>query len=179
MSSMSRQGAWSFGRAEGSRVREIERITNQALKMFSGGAWHGPSVMEVLADVDATVASSHPIPGAHSIWELVLHLVATQAVLLRRVRGETAGLKTEEFWPAVPPASESAWAETVARLGQQEAELRQAIAAFPEERLEERLMAEGSSAYNNFHGHVQHNAYHAGQISLLKKAHRAAQGRAE
>jgi hypothetical protein len=51
-----------------------------------------------------------------------------------------------------------------------QAELRQAISVFPEERLDALLTAEGSSAYNNFHGHVQHNAYHAGQISLLKKA---------
>jgi uncharacterized damage-inducible protein DinB len=151
-------------------MREVERITDQALKMFNGGAWHGPSVVEVLTDVDASLAASHPIPGAHSIWELVLHLVATQAILLRRIRGETAGLHSEDFWPAVPTVSAPAWAETLKRLKQQEAELRQAISAFPEERLQARLTAEGSSAYNNFHGHVQHNAYHAGQISLLKKA---------
>jgi uncharacterized damage-inducible protein DinB len=154
-------------------MREVERITDQAQKMFSGGAWHGPSIVEVLAGVDARLAAAHPIPGAHSIQELVLHLIATQAILLRRIRGETAGLKDEDFWPAVPAASESAWAQTVARLEQQEAELRQAISEFPEERLDARLTAEGSSAYNNFHGHVQHNAYHAGQISLLKKAGRA------
>jgi uncharacterized damage-inducible protein DinB len=154
-------------------VREIERIIDQAQKMFDGGAWHGPSVLEVLADVDANVAASHPIPGTHSIWELTLHLIATQAVLLRRLRGESAGLDPKDFWPAVPPATESAWAETVERLKKQEAELRQAIRAFPDERLDDRLTAEGTSAYNNFHGHVQHNAYHAGQISLLKKARRA------
>jgi hypothetical protein len=39
--------------------------------------------------------------------------------------------------------------------------------------LDDRLTAEGSSAYNSFHGCVQHNAYHAGQITMLKKAHRA------
>jgi uncharacterized damage-inducible protein DinB len=160
------------GGREGTAVREIELITDQALKMFVAGAWHGPSVLEVLADVDAEVAASHPIVGAHSIWELVLHLIGTQAVLLRRIRGETAGLNSDDFWPPAPAPSESAWAETVERLKQQEAELRQAIGAFPEERLDARLTAEGSSAYNNFHGHVQHNAYHAGQINLLKKARR-------
>jgi uncharacterized damage-inducible protein DinB len=157
-------------------MHEAERIADQARKMFHGGAWHGPSVLEVLADVDADEAASHPIAGAHSIWELVLHLVATQAVLLRRMDGEKAGLNCEEFWPAVPPVSASAWTETVERLEQQEAELRQKIATFPEERLEARLTAEGSSAYNNFHGYVQHNAYHAGQINLLKRARRAGQG---
>jgi uncharacterized damage-inducible protein DinB len=138
--------------------------------MFHGNAWHGPSVLEVLSGVDATTAAAHPIPGAHSIWELVLHLTATQEVILRRIRGESAGLKDEEFWPAVPAVSAPAWTETVERLKGQEAELQKAISAFPEERLDARLTAEGTSAYNNFHGHVQHNAYHAGQIALLKKA---------
>jgi uncharacterized damage-inducible protein DinB len=141
--------------------------------MFNGGAWHGPSVLDMLADVDAGTAAAYPIPGAHSIWELVLHLIATQAILLRRLRGETAGLKDEEFWLAVPPASEPAWKETVERLKRQEAELRQAISTYPEERLDARLTAEGSTAYNSFHGHVQHNAYHAGQIGLLKKCIRS------
>jgi uncharacterized damage-inducible protein DinB len=153
-------------------MHEIERITDQSRKMFTSDAWHGPSVQEVLAGVDFTQAAAHPIPGAHSIWELVLHLSATQAVLLRRIRGESAGLREEEFWPPVPPTSEAAWAETVERLTRQETELRQAIASFPEERLDARLTKEGTSAYNNFHGHVQHNAYHAGQIALLKKAYR-------
>jgi hypothetical protein len=56
-------------------------------------------------------------------------------------------------------------------LTHQEHELRDAVAAFPEDRLDEKLMASGtSSAYANFHGHIQHNLYHAGQIALLKKA---------
>src|SRR5262249_51449906 len=151
---------------------EVARIGDQARKMFDGGAWHGPSVLEVLSGVDADAAASHPIAGAHSIWELVLHLAAVQDVLLRRIPGRAAGLNDRDFRSAVPPVSESAWAETVGRLKRKETELRQAIAAFPEERLGQPLTPGGSPAYDNFHGHVQHNAYHAGQIALLKKARR-------
>jgi uncharacterized damage-inducible protein DinB len=150
-------------------MSEAKRIADQALKMFVGGAWHGPSVLEVLANVDSVMAASYPIPGAHSIWELVLHLIATQDALLHRIRGEQAGLKTEDFWLPVPAISEAAWIETIERLKQQEATLREAIGNFHDERLDTILVAGGSSAYNNFHGHIQHNAYHAGQITLLKK----------
>jgi uncharacterized damage-inducible protein DinB len=150
-------------------MTESARIADQAQKMFAGEAWHGPSVLEVLADVDAKAASAHPIPGAHSIWELVLHLTATQDILLRRIRGERVGLQTEEFWPAVPPPSEAAWAAAIEQLTLQDAQLRQGISAFPEEQLHAPIMAGWSSAYDNFHGHVQHSAYHAGQIALLKK----------
>lgn len=153
-------------------MNESQRIAEQARKMFAGDAWHGPAVLEVLADVDAELAALHPIAGAHSIWEFVQHLVATQAILLRRIGGESAGLDAAAFWPPVATISAAAWAETLETLNQQAAALRQAIAAFPEDRLDQRLTAEGSSAYNNFHGYVQHNAYHAGQIALLKKAGR-------
>jgi uncharacterized damage-inducible protein DinB len=153
-------------------MNEAARIANQALKMFEGGAWHGPSVLEVLANVSAEIAAAYPIPGAHSIWELVLHLIATQDALLHRIRGEQAGLKTEDFWLPVPAISDAAWAQTVERLKQQELKLREGIANFPDERLDSVLVAGGSSAYNNLHGHIQHNAYHAGQITLLVKAQR-------
>jgi hypothetical protein len=46
------------------------------------------------------------------------------------------------------------------------------VAAFSEEKLDQKLMPSGTStAYMTFHGHVQHNTYHAGQIALLKKAY--------
>jgi uncharacterized damage-inducible protein DinB len=153
-------------------MSEAKRIADQALKMFETGAWHGPSVLEVLSNVNAEMAAAYPIPGAHSIWELVLHLIATQDALLHRIRGEQKGLKREDFWLPVPIASEAAWTETLDRLKQQELSLREVVASFPNERLDSVLVPGGSSAYNNFHGHIQHNAYHAGQITLLVKAQR-------
>jgi uncharacterized damage-inducible protein DinB len=162
---------WRYFRQTGIQtMSESKRIAEQARLMFEGEAWHGPAVSEVLQGVDARQASSHPIAGAHSIWELVLHLSATQSILLRRLRGQSAGLNQEEFWPAVEQTTDAAWTEAVERLKKQERELEQAIRVFPDAQLDARLTTEGTSAYNNFHGHIQHNAYHAGQISLLKKA---------
>jgi uncharacterized damage-inducible protein DinB len=151
-------------------MSEAKRIADQAFKMFEGGAWHGPSVLEVLVNVDARMAAAYPIPGAHSIWELVLHLIATQDAILHRIRGEQKGLKTEDYWLPVPSVSETNWHATIDRLKQQEVMLQEAIGTFPDERLDSLLVEGGSSAYNNFHGHIQHNAYHAGQITLLLKA---------
>ena len=37
-------------------------------------AWHGPSLLELLEDVDAATAAAKPIPNVHSIWELLLHV---------------------------------------------------------------------------------------------------------
>jgi hypothetical protein len=56
---------------------ELERLEAQLKRSFEGEAWHGPSVLEALKDVTPQMAGVHHISGAHSIWELVLHLSGT------------------------------------------------------------------------------------------------------
>jgi uncharacterized damage-inducible protein DinB len=149
----------------------IERIVGQLHASFHGEAWHGPSVMEVLKDVGATTAAARPIAGAHSIWVLAQHLAATQSIMLRRIRGEEAGLHDSDFWEHMPAPTSDNWRALLDRLTRQETELEAAIAAFPESRLDDRLMkSRDTTAYTSFHGIAQHHTYHAGQIALLKKA---------
>lgn len=149
----------------------IERIVKQLRASFEGKAWHGPSLMELLKDVDASTAASRPIPGAHSIWALGLHLATTQGIMLRRIRGEEAGLNDTEFWEHMPAPTSDKWRALLERLTRQETELEAAIAAFPVDRLDEPLIkGKRTSAYESFHGMIQHNTYHAGQIALLVKA---------
>ena len=42
------------------------------------------------------------------------------------------------------------------------------IEGFADSALEQSFVEGGSSAYNTFHGYIQHAYYHAGQISILK-----------
>src|SRR5439155_19779210 len=150
---------------------EIERLETQLRRMLEGEAWHGPSVLEALQDVTAELAYSHPVAGAHSIWEIVLHLAGTYRLVLRRIQGHDQPLTSEEDWPAVPPPTASNWQEAIGSLRQLNEELRQAVRSFNPERLDKPLVATpGSAAYTQFIGMTQHDAYHAGQIVVLKKA---------
>ncbi|MDH3217138.1 MAG: DinB family protein [Candidatus Krumholzibacteria bacterium] len=151
-------------------MSETERICGQMQSAFSGGAWHGPALLELLAGVGVSQAAARPIPGGHTIWEIVLHLAATQMLLLRRLDGDATGLTPEEDWRPMPGATEENWQSTLQTLNEREEELRHAVLGYAEERLTAPLIEGGSSSYNNFHGHVQHTLYHSGQISLLKKA---------
>src|SRR2546423_415051 len=116
-------------------MREVDRIVEQMRLAFEGGAWHGPAVLEVLKGVDARMAASPSIAGAHTIWELVLHLSATQDILLRRIRGQEAGLSDDDFWEPVPKTTDENWQATLDQLVRRERELRAAVAAFPEDKL--------------------------------------------
>jgi uncharacterized damage-inducible protein DinB len=148
---------------------ELTRIEEQVRRTFEGEAWHGPAVLEILAGVSVEAAAAHPIPGAHSIWEIVLHLAATYRLVLQRIQGHSGSLSAEQDWPAVATPEAERWHEAVEELRRLNREVRLAILAFAGDRLDQMLAAGHSSAYLHFAGLSQHDAYHAGQISLLAK----------
>ena len=146
------------------------RLEDQLRRALEGEAWHGPSVLESLAGLSAAQAASHPIAGAHSVWELVLHIASDYDLLLRRLAGDGRQLSAAEDWPACPASTEQNWQQTVQELRALNKKLRQAVRDFPNERLDDPLVPGAPhSAYTQFIGVTQHNLYHAGQIALLKR----------
>ncbi len=151
---------------------ETARILDQLHRAYEGPAWHGPALREVLAGVTCQTAAQRPIPGAHTIWELVLHLTVWISVPTRRLTGaEIATLPPNEDWPAAPEPTESGWREALDRLAQAQRNLESEVGKLTDDRLREKVLGDiPYSIYTMLHGVVQHNLYHAGQIALLKKS---------
>lgn len=126
-----------------------------------------PSLKELLSDIGEDRARRRPIEGAHTIWELVLHIAAWMRIARERFSATaTRDHTAEENWP---PTTGSL-SDALATLNRERAEFEQAILAFPPERLNDTAPApEPQTFYILLHGVVQHIAYHAGQIALLKK----------
>jgi uncharacterized damage-inducible protein DinB len=154
-------------------MAETARLANQIHRAFAGDAWHGDSVRELLKGIDAETAAAHPIKGAHSIWELVLHIAAWDGAVRKRAGGAAVELRDEENFPPVQDKSEAAWRKAIEHLNRTHEELVKAVAAFPDSRLDEQVPGKSEGYHNFFYmfsGIVQHELYHAGQIALLKKA---------
>lgn len=151
---------------------ETARILDQLHRAYEGPAWHGPALRETLSGVTWQTAAQRPIAGAHTIWELVLHLTVWMSVPTRRIQGvEMPTLPADQDWPAAPAPSESAWSEALDRLAQAQRSLEDEVRKLTDDRLREKVLGEVPySIYTMLHGVVQHNLYHAGQIALLKKA---------
>jgi uncharacterized damage-inducible protein DinB len=150
-------------------MEEVNRIDDQLKRAFEGHAWHGPSVLEVLADITAERAAAKPLLGAHSIWEIVLHATAWHVGVRRRLEGEHVELSPEEDWPPVTDTSDTAWRQALAALEQTHTELRSTASRLADSRLPEKVAGKDHSVYVMLHGLIQHNLYHAGQMALLKK----------
>jgi uncharacterized damage-inducible protein DinB len=153
-------------------MSEAARIADQLRRAFDGEAWHGDSLFEILAGVTAAQAAARPIKGAHSIWELVLHIAAWDAAVLRRFDGVAVELSDVENFPPVTDVSDAAWKGALARVKSGHEKLIQAVAAMPDSRLAEMVPGKEGAHYTFYymlHGLAQHELYHAGQIALLKK----------
>lgn len=147
-------------------MTEIERVRDQLERAFAGDAWHGPSLSELLHDVDAESASAHPIEGAHSIQELVLHIIAWQNEARKRLSGGGHDLPPEEDWPQGP----GAWIALKESLAVAHQELMTAIGELDDSDLDRAVMGTGGTVYHLLHGVIQHNLYHGGQIAILRRA---------
>jgi uncharacterized damage-inducible protein DinB len=154
-------------------MSETARLADQIRRAFDGDAWHGDSILEILQAVNAAVAAAHPIKNAHSIWELLLHIGAWDGAVLTRIGGTAIQLVGDQNFPPVKDTGEAAWHTAIEQAKNIHNELVQAVAAFPDSRLQEQVPGKTQSYYNFFYmfsGIVQHELYHAGQIALLRKA---------
>ena len=53
-------------------MSDIPFLREQLRKGYSDDPWHGPATEDLLQGVTASQAAAHPVPGAHSLWEIVL-----------------------------------------------------------------------------------------------------------
>lgn len=150
------------------------RILEQLRRTYDGDAWYGASFRALLADVDAATAAARPIPTAHTIWELVRHVTVWLDAVRRRLAGEHVEYAHDADWPAMPATpSRDAWLGTLDLLEQAQRALEHALERMPAAALHDPVPGRHYTAAVMLHGVVQHAAYHAGQIALVRKAAQA------
>lgn len=127
--------------------------------------------MEALEGVTAERAAAKPLPGGHSIWEILLHTGYWIGAVQQRLLGRevNSAPPPEENFPSPPEASEAAWAIAKERVLARHHALVKMPEEMPEERLWDSVPGKNRNFYFELMGLPQHNAYHAGQICLLKK----------
>ncbi len=150
----------------------LRTLLGQAIE---GDPWHGPPLARLLRGLLPDQAAGHPIAGAHSIWELVLHIAAWHREVARRMGGSLPALPAEGDWPAVHEISHAAWERALEDLRRSRIELDAAIAGAGDlarsvGSVREPSLGTGVTVRDTLLGVVQHDAYHAGQIAILRHA---------
>lgn len=151
-------------------MTQVARIQDQIRRAFNGNAWHGTPLRGLFKDLTARQVSARPIRGAHTIWELVLHVSTWREVVTRRILGEPyRELSAAEDWKPMPRATPAAWKRTLADLDRSQKLLLAAAGTLTDRRLTRTVSGATYDFYVMLHGLVQHDLYHAGQIAQVRK----------
>jgi len=151
-------------------MSEIDRILAHYDEVLSGPAWHGDPMWQILDGISARTAASRPLPGAHTIWEVVTHMIFWEEVATERLAGRRAGLLDERNFPPMPEPTEEHWVATLEQLRSSNGRFREALRRLDPTRLDDLSAAGKRTFYDEAHGLTEHHIYHLGQIALLKKA---------
>jgi hypothetical protein len=125
-----------------------------------------------LRGVTSAQARWRPAPGRHTIWELALHAAYWKYAVRRRLLGADIPSfpRTPANWPAMPtPAGARAWANDRELLRVEHQLLLETVEDFPAGKLGRRSGRKRWSYGDLIIGILMHDAYHAGQIQLMKR----------
>ena len=156
---------------------ELDRILDQLQRAFDGDAWYGSSLAAALEGVTARQAAQRPIAAGHTIAEIVRHVTSWTREISRRLRSGIARDPEDGDWPEAVVTNEDEWTTLLDAMDAAQLELIGEIGKLKDADLDgiigdvrDRALGSGVSRYVTLHGLVQHHVYHAGQISLLRKA---------
>jgi len=109
--------------------------------------------------------ASRRISNSHSISELVAHMTTWRNFVTKRLNGDSLyEVSDAENFPLVLD-----WEQTLRELKESQLNLLAALKAFPESKLFTTVPTRKYDFYTMLHGIAQHDIYHTGQITLLKK----------
>lgn len=132
--------------------------------------WY-PPLLDALKGVSADQAGWRPEGSeVNTIWQNVNHLIFYKERLLRRWMGEEteypAGVTNDDTF-AVDSKSDVDWQDTLARLDRVQSGIREKLASLTEAVLDDAIP--GRKLEEWAHSLIRHDAYHTGEIILLRK----------
>ena len=135
--------------------------------------WHGgPTPLGALRGVRAAQARWKPSARRKSIWTLTLHITYWKYAVRRLLDGSRRGAfpRGPSNWPEPERLDERSWAEDIALLREEHERLVRAASAVDPAVLARRPPGSRRWTYGELIiGIAMHDAYHTGQIQLVKR----------
>lgn len=151
-----------------------EKLQQELEKVLLGQPWYGSPIYNILSKITFESAYEKPLPAAHNVAEILLHMLSWTEEVMDRLNGMTAGTPSSGDWPDPGAPDEQKWKMWIDDLKLANVNLSKIIRDFPEEQwtnlIDDKRGNEPVTTYEELvYGFIQHQIYHAGQIALLVK----------
>jgi uncharacterized damage-inducible protein DinB len=152
------------------------KLQNELENILSGDPWYGDPVYQIIERVSFEAAFEKPPGAAHTIAEIVLHMLSWTEEVLDRLNGKPASQPLSGDWPETGIPDEQKWQNYVNDLKLVNVNLLGVIQDFAEEKWNEpmneersRELGDGVSYEALVNGLIQHHIYHSAQVSMLNR----------
>lgn len=150
----------------------VQAYVDQLQNVYSGDAWYGKPIRDILNDVQSEIAFRKPAPDSHSIAALLSHMLYWREFVIARLNGdETFAVDQEKsfMWQTLLPQDAENWEALAARFHDSHERMINALQSRDESFLGHTVAARGYNFHVLLNGIVQHDIYHAGQIAYATK----------
>jgi uncharacterized damage-inducible protein DinB len=149
----------------------INRYIEQLQELYDGENWLDESYQNKLAGITSKQAFREPLPGFHSIAGIVWHCIYWRRVFMAYAQGDQQfrdkTIATQNFLPA-DKLRAMGWSELKSELKISQKKLIQLLKGLNDDFLGKEYKP-GHSFSWLLEGIIQHDAYHLGQLGLVKK----------
>lgn len=151
---------------------ELASVINQFEELLEKDPWYGSSLKALFDQVNPEWIFKAPVKGIHSIAELLTHMITWQNFAVKQIIGESDFKPNQEdsfIWDKQFPKGPGTWElmknEFISGTRNMISLLRQY-----DDSLMDQLVPNFNYTYRFLlNGVIQHNLYHTGQISLIRK----------
>jgi len=150
-------------------MKDQEQLIKLFTDLFDGSPWIDVNIVNTLDEITAKEAATKPFPDFNSIWEIVNHVISWRDTVLKRVHGENIESPEDNYFSFIRDRSENSWQKTKERFRESQVKWLKDIKKFKSKELHAKHDFSTFSNYELMLGVVQHDAYHLGQIRLMKK----------
>ncbi|HAS45784.1 MAG TPA: DinB family protein [Microscillaceae bacterium] len=153
--------------------KEIQRIRFSFKMAYNGSPWHGKSLLQLVKGIDYQQANHRPIPQAHSIWELIQHILSWREFVIKKLEGDAEfdiEINSTHDWTPTQTPIEAKWQNILSALVENQQVILEILESWQDAQLDDLVPGKEYNFYTLLHGIIEHDIYHAGQIALVRKA---------
>ncbi len=150
-----------------------QELLEQIRALLHGGQAHA-SFDDLVADLPADLRGTVPERLPYSAWQLVEHMRITQRDILNFSAPPTGGYHglrwPEEYWPKSPePPSSDAWDRSVAAIRADREQFEQLLARPEADLVRPFRWGDGQNLLREALLIADHNAYHLGELLVVRR----------
>jgi len=153
----------------GSR-KKLDSLLHQFANAYDGTPWYGDSMQVILGQVTEDIAQWQPYKGAHSVAQIVWHMIYWRQSLIKRLEGDLeyrGSLKSEANWSTADKVKDIGW-ESLRKLLEDSQIKLTSLLSQQEDSLLDKPYTNKATFKELIEGILQHDLYHTGQIAYLK-----------